>query len=205
MLLHELGDLHGGALWRAAAPTDWIIPDLPGHGIAPAPRSGHYDPMVPISFARWMLPSEAASTLVGVGEHAHCALVHAAGAGCGRVVIVDGLGGPWLGAREQIDEFYDSLRAIVDDPLASTPPPATGTDPRTRYGYGVNLSSAFVQRFWAIIDQPVLAIETPASTTPLDERAERITWFGGDAKLVELESNEPSAIVAAVLKWCTDF
>ena len=45
VLLHDLGDPVGGAGWRSAAPPNWIIPDLPGHGSTPAVRTGHYDPM----------------------------------------------------------------------------------------------------------------------------------------------------------------
>ena len=54
-LLHDLGDPVGGGGWRAAAPPDWVIPDLPGHGSAPATRTGHYDPMSVVAIARWTL------------------------------------------------------------------------------------------------------------------------------------------------------
>jgi len=52
VLLHDLGDPVGGARWRSAAPPDWIIPDLPGHGLTPAVRTGHYDPMSAVAIAR---------------------------------------------------------------------------------------------------------------------------------------------------------
>ena len=55
VLLHDLGDPVGGARWRSAAPPDWIIPDLPGHGSTPAVRTGHYDPMSAVAIARWTL------------------------------------------------------------------------------------------------------------------------------------------------------
>ncbi len=204
MVLHDLGAPLGGAPWRAVAPSDWIVPDLPGHGTSRAPRTGHYDPMAPVAIARWLLPAGTNSTLIGVREQAHSALVHAAGGGCGRVVVVDGLGGPWFTPREQIDLFHASLRAIVDDRSATDPAPSSGLDPRARYPYGVMTSRAFAQRFWATIDQPVLAIETPASVTPIDERAERVAWFAGRSTLAVLESDEPAAIVAAVTRWRRD-
>ena len=101
VLLHDLGDPVGGARWRSAAPPDWIIPDLPGHGSTPAVRTGHYDPMSAVAIARWTLAHQPngtdASTLVGVGHNAHSALVGAAGGDCDRVVVVDGLWGPWRG------------------------------------------------------------------------------------------------------------
>src|SRR5438552_15414680 len=93
VLLHDLGDPVGGALWRSAAPPDWIIPDLPGHGLTPATRTGHCDPMSVVAIARWTLARRQngadPSTLIGVGCNAHSALVVAAGGDCDRVVIVD--------------------------------------------------------------------------------------------------------------------
>src|SRR5947207_3270257 len=141
VLLHDLGDPDGGAAWRSAAPPDWIIPDLPGHGLTPPVRTGHYDPMSVVAIARWTLARQrngaVASTLVGVGFNAHPALVHAAGGDCDRVVVVDGLWGPWRLPAEEVDAVYAMIRAIAADPAATGPPPGSGLDPRARYGYGV--------------------------------------------------------------------
>ena len=134
VLLHDLGDPVGGARWRSAAPPDWIIPDLPGHGCTPAVRTGHYDPMSALAIARWTLARQPAgagpSTLVGVGHNAHPALVGAAGGDCDRVVVVDGLWGPWRRPAEEIDAFYAMIRAVAADPAATGTPPASGLDPR---------------------------------------------------------------------------
>jgi hypothetical protein len=176
VLLHDLGDPVGGARWRSAAPPDWIIPDLPGHGVTPA-------------------------TLAGVGHNAHAALVVAAGGDCERLVIVDGLWGPWRGPADEVDAFYTMIRAIAADPAATAPPPATGLDSRASYGYGVMSSARFARRFWGTVDQPVLAIETPRSTTPRDERGTRAAWFGGPTTLVELDEGDPVAVVDAIQSW----
>ena len=205
VLLHDLGDPVGGAGWRAAAPPDWIIPDLPGHGSTPASRTGHHDPMSAVAIARWTLAQRPVgadvSTLVGVGHNAHSALLSAAGGDCDCVVIVDGLWGPWRDPVEEIDAFYATIRAIAADPAATAPPPASGLDPRASYGYGVMSSAPFARRFWGAIDQPLLAIETPRSTTPRDERMERIAWFGGATALVELETANPATVVEAIQAW----
>jgi hypothetical protein len=211
VLLHDLGDPAGGAGWRAAAPADWIIPDLPGHGSTPSTRTGHYDPMSAVAIARWTIARESTgdgdssgdgdSTLIGVGHNAHGALVDAAGGGCDRVVVVDGLWGPWRTPVEEVDAFYAMIRAIAADPAATGAAPASGLDPRATYGYGVMSSARFAARFWGAIDQPVLALETPASITPRDERAERVEWFGGSATLVELDSVDPAAVVEAIRAW----
>jgi hypothetical protein len=204
VLLHDLADPTAGARWRSAAPADWIIPDLPGHGSTPAIRTGHCDPMSAVAIARWTLARQAVdsgTSLVGVGQNAHSALINAAAGDCDRVVVVDGLWGPWREPAEEVDAFYAMLRAIAADPAATAPPPLSGLDPRASHGYGVMSSARFAQRFWAAVDQPVLAIETPHSTTPRDERAERLAWFGGAATLVELEASDPTAVVDAILAW----
>jgi hypothetical protein len=205
-LLHDLGDPDGGARWRSAAPSHWIIPDLPGHGSAPAVRTGHYDPMSVVAIARWTLahqPRDLETTLVGVGNNAHPALIIAVEGVCDRVVIVDGLWGAWRDPAAEIDAFYDMVRAIAADPEATAPPPASGLDPRARHGYGVMSSARFAQRFWATIDQPLLAIETPRSTTPRDERRKRLAWFGGPATLVELDTASPATVVGAIQSWAS--
>jgi hypothetical protein len=203
-LLHDLGDRDGGALWRSAAPPDWIIPDLPGHGSTPASRTGHCDPMSAVAIARWTLAYQThaeASTLVGVGHNAHSALINAAGGECERVVIVDGLWGAWRSPADEIDAFYTMIRAIAADHAATAPPPASGLDPRASYGYGVMSSARFAQRLWSTIDQPLLAIETPRSITPRNERMERIGWFGGAATLLQLDTANPATVVDAIQTW----
>lgn len=203
MLVHDLGDADAGARWRAVAPSDWIIPDLPGHGDTPAPRTGHYDPMAVVALARWTLAGHEESTVIGVRRNAHGALIHAAARGCSRVVVVDGLWGEWPTPRVSVDELYASIRALADDRSATAPPPARGLDPRTRHDYGLFVSERFARRFWGCIDQPVLAIETPASTTPQSERNERLSWFGGPASFVELDTDDPLAVVVAISDWLT--
>ncbi len=198
-VLHDLGSEDGGAPWRAVVPDGWVAPDLPGHGATPAPRHGAYDPLGPTTIARWELGGSGMA--VGVGQNAHGALILAAGGACDAVAIVDGLWGPWPVAGEAVDEMYAGIRRLLDDDRATAPPPATGLDPRTRHGYGVTVSSAFAQKFWGAITCPVLAIETPASTTPPHEREQRVGWFGGPATLEELESCEPSQVVDAISAW----
>lgn len=199
VLLHDLGAEEAGEPWSTVAPSDWHVPDLPGHGSSPAPRHGAYDPMSPATLARWALGG--AGVVVGIGQNAHGALILAAGGGCEAVAIVDGLWGPWQDPEVAIEEMYANLRAIVADERSTDLAPRSGLDPRTRHGYGVNVSAAFAHRFWDAITCPVLAIETPASTTPADEREERAGWFGGPITLVGLTSSAPTQVVQAVSHW----
>ena len=120
LVLHDLGAEAAGAPWRAVVPDGWAAPDLPGHGAAPAPRHGAYDPLGPATLARWALGGSG--VVVGVGANAHGALVLAAGGACERAVVVDGLWGPWRAAEDQIAEMYAGLRRIVDHEAAVAPP-----------------------------------------------------------------------------------
>jgi len=199
VLLHDLGAARAGEPWRAAAPGGWTIPDLPGHGTSPAPRHGAYDPMGPVTLARWALGGQG--LVVGVGQNAHAALVLGAGGGCDAVAVVDGLWGPWQDPEDAIDDMYAGLRAILADESAIAPAPPSGLDPRAAHGYGVYVSPAFAQRFWGAVSCPVLAVETATSATPPPERAERLAWFGGTATLVELESPDPEAVIHAIATW----
>lgn|GEM_PF-3370919 len=198
-VLHDLGAGSAGAPWRAVVPEGWAAPDLPGHGDAAAPRHGAYDPLGPVTLARWALGGSG--VVVGVGANAHGALVLAAGGGCERAVVVDGLWGPWRAAEDQIAEMYAGLRRILDDEAAVAPPPPSGLDPRATHGYGLHVSPRFCLQFWGSVRVPVLAVETPSSPTPVEERGERIGWFGGPTELVELPTSEPGAVVDAVLAW----
>jgi hypothetical protein len=199
VLLHDLGAEDAGEPWRGAVPAGWMAPDLPGHGATPAPRHGAYDPMGPVTLARWWLRGRG--LVVGIGQNAHGALILAAGGGCDAVAIVDGLWGPWQEPEQAIDDMYAGLRAMVADRAAVGPPPASGLDPRTRHGYGVHVSRAFAERFWGAVACPVVAIETAGSRTPRNERAERLAWFGGSTTLLELDNADPEAVVAAVAAW----
>lgn len=199
VLLHDLGAEEAGEPWRGVAPLDWRIPDLPGHGMTPAPRHGAYDPMGPMTLARWAL--HGSGLAIGIGQNAHGALILAAGRGCEAVAVVDGLWGPWQQPVDAIEDMYASLRAILADDGSVAAAPASGLDPRTRHGYGVNVSPTFVAKLWGAISCPVLVIETPMSVTPPEERVTRAGLFGGEVTVVELDDGSPAAVVAVVLAW----
>jgi hypothetical protein len=204
LVLHDLGDPEGGAGWRSALDAEtWSAPDLPGHGSAPAPRNGAYDPMAVVTLARcWFAAREGGARVVmAVGQNAHAGAVLGAGGGCDALVLVDGLHGPFGSPVEDVAAMYATVRAIADDPAATGPPPTHGLDPRATYGYGVTVTATFLQRFWGDITLPVLVVETPASATPALERAERVSWFAGPVTLAEVPDSSPATIAGAVEPW----
>jgi hypothetical protein len=205
VVLHDVGDPAGGAAWRDALPNaDWEAPDLPGHGAAPAPRNGAYDPSTAWTLARWRVAAHGIddSLVVGVGGNALAALMVACGEACSSVAIVDGLWGPWPEApAERVDVMYDHIRAVLADPAATAGPPPSGLDPRAAHGYTVVATPRLIRRAWGCIEVPVLVVETPASTTPPEERTERLAWFGGPTTLVEVHSEAPRTVVPAIAAW----
>jgi hypothetical protein len=205
LVMHDLGDPQGGASWRAALPSaEWEAPDLPGHGEVPAPRHGAYDPTGPLTLARWRVAHHGVpgSLVVGVGENAIGALLIAGGGACEAVAVVDGLWGPWPHTpEERVEVMYAQVRGVLADPGSRQAPPASGLDPRTAHGYALVITPRLCERFWGAIEIPTLLVETPASRTPLDERAERASWFGGPTDLIEVETTEPTDILRAVAHW----
>ena len=199
VLLHDLGVEEAGAPWRAAAP-DGLARARPARPRRRRPRraTAHYDPMGPVTLARWALAGEG--LVVGVRQNAHGALILAAGGGCDAVVIVDGLWGPWQHPHDAIDDMYAGLRALVADEAATAPPPP-GLDPRTRHGYGVSVSPAFRRRFWG-------AVACPSSSSRRRPRPRRrasgpSAWLvrrPGDARRAP-QRRPGIAVVAAVQAW----
>ena len=205
VVLHDVGDPAGGGRWRGALPgPHWEAPDLPGHGSAPAPRNGAYDPSTAWTLARWRVEQHGVpdSLVVGVGQNALAALMLACGEACERVAVVDGLWGPWPAApAARVDVMYDQIRAVLADPPARAAPPPTGLDPRAVHGYALVATPRMIRPAWGAIQCPTLLVETPSSPTPRDERAERAAWFGGPITLVEVDAAAPATVLDAVAAW----
>ena len=205
VVLHDVGDPDGGERWRAAAPgPHWEAPDLPGHGVAPAPRNGAYDPSTPWTLARWRIEAHGidGSLVVGVGQNALAALMLACGEACERVAVVDGLWGPWpVTPAARVDVMYDHILAVLADPPAWGPPPAAGLDPRAAHGYTIVATPRMIRRAWGAVACPTLLVETPSSVTPPEERAERSAWFGGPTTLVEVDADDPATVLDAIAAW----
>ncbi len=100
LVLHDLG-APGGGEWTAAF-ADWpgrvLAPDLSGHNGAPPPVGGHYETGDAVYVALDVLRAEAPHELVvvGVGHSGVAAQILALGGRAVGLVLIDGLGGPWL-------------------------------------------------------------------------------------------------------------
>lgn len=208
LVLHDVGDPDGGARWRAALeaaawPGPVRAPDLPGHGSTPAPVGGTYELTDPVLA---VLPSIPAGdpdppVVLGVGTNGWCASILALGGRASALVLVDGLGGPFVAQADAMAAERARLRRLVDDPDAVGPPPATGLDPRLRHGVGPLGSLPVAERTAAATAVPVLLVETGASPVAAEERDAVASRYPGGATVVELAAGDPDAVAAAVVAW----
>ena len=208
LFLHEVGDPAGARRWRALAdgwPGPTLVPDLPGHGVTPAEEGAYY---APGDAALYAVRALRAAGLDGeqplVAGHGWGAfgveLLAAAGRASG-LVLVDGLGGPWVTRSELMDVQHVWLHAVLADPAALAPPPLDALDPRLRHGFPSIWERSFTDARRNAITVPVLALETRGSPTPPNERDERVAAFGAEARHEEIAEASPQAVLAALTAW----
>ncbi len=201
LVLHDLG-APGGAAW-AAAFADWpgrvLAPDLPGHAGTPPPVGGHHEVGDAVYVALDVLRPDPPDELVvvGVGHGGAAARVLALGGRAAGLVLVDGLGGPWLGPDEADARVRAVRRRILDTPAALVDPPPGVDDPRATMVVGA-ADRDFVVRQVGALPVPVLAIETPASPTP---DADRVVAHAGDGSLRRIARRDEALVAGEVRDW----
>ncbi len=201
LVLHDLGSA-GGDEW-AAAFTGWpgrvSAPDLPGHNGAPPPAGGNYELGDAVYVALALLRSDPPDGLVvvGVGLNGAAAQILALGGRAAGLVLVDGLGGPWLGPGEIDARLRETRRRILTTAGATTRPPPGGTDPRATMVVGA-VDREFAVRQAEAMPVPVLVVETPSSPTP--DAADLAGHFPR-ATLTHLTSRDPGRVASDVRSW----
>jgi hypothetical protein len=214
VFLHEIGDAGGARRWRPLAdgwPGTVLVPDLPGHGVTPAEEGAYYAPGDAALFAVRALKAAGLDgrdcvdgeqpVASGHGWGAFGAELLAAAGRASALVLVDGLGGPWVSWSDLMHVQHDWLHAVLADPAALAPPPVDALDPRLRHGFPSIWERSFTDARRNAITVPVLALESPASPTPSRERAERIAAFRGQARLEEIAEVSAQAVLDALMAW----
>ena len=201
LVLHDLGS-PGGDEWAAAFagwPGRVLAPDLPGHNGVPPPVGGNYELGDAVYVALDLLRSEAGDELVvlGVGHNGAAAQILALGGRAAGLVLVDGLGGPWLGPDEIDARLREMRRRILATPGATSRPPAGGTDPRATMVVGA-VDREFAARQAGAMPVPVLLVETPSSPTP---DADDLAAHFPRATLTHLTSRDPDRVASDVRSW----
>ncbi|WP_436793781.1 alpha/beta fold hydrolase [Actinospongicola halichondriae] len=201
LVVHDLG-AEGGRPWAEAfAGWDGAVaaPDLPGHGAAPPPAGGHHEAGDAV-FAlvdHLSPPDGGAPIVVGVGTHGFVARTFALGGRARALVLVDGLGGPWLDVLERNAALRDARRAILATPEALAPHRPGTTDVRATLVAGP-MDRDHELRMLGSIPVPTLVVETPSSSTPdADADAAVIP----DHTLVRVADSAAATVAAAVTEW----
>jgi pimeloyl-ACP methyl ester carboxylesterase len=204
LVLHELGS-SGGGEW-ADAFSGWpgrvLAPDLPGHDGTPPPTGGNYELGDAVYVALDLVRSEAPDELVvvGVGRNGAAARILALGGRAVGLVLVDGLGGPWLGPDEIEMRAREMRRRILTSPVAMSEPEPGVTDPRAAMVVGP-ADRDFVVRQARAMPVPVLVIETPSSPTP---DTDDLVGHFAQATVVRMDACDPRRIASVVPRWWAD-
>ena len=223
LVLHEYGDERAAAGWQplvdgwlarggepgaelarggepGGEPGRALALDLPGHGHTPLPEGGKLVPSDLQLFAVRALRDAGVAeppVVVGHGWGGFAAELLAAAGRAAAVVLVDGLGGPWVSQEELGLLNAQWLRGVFEDPAADSAP-AGGLDPLVRHGFVSVWEREFTEARRAAVTVPVLALETPRSPTPRAERDERLAAFGGEVECEEIAAPAAGAVAAAL-------
>lgn len=206
IVLHHLGAAAAGDDWRRVLEAEGIgdvwVPDLAGHGTEPAPVGGNYTRLDPVYAVGRRVADGfdlADTVLVGVGRSGWSVLVLAAAKqGCG-LVLVDGLGTPWISPAEQHEARRAALRATAADPVAMSAAPAHGLDPRIADGLRPHGDESLVREAAAAVDVPTLLIGVEVDAANAVAPA-----FGGGVTVVE-SAPEPGAVAPHLVDWLRRF
>lgn len=204
VVMHDLDGGPGGRPWiealGAAGFDEVVAPDLPGHGTEPAPLGGNY---TKVEGAR-AIAAEAATGLtlddaviVGVGLSGWSAIVLALAGQGTHLVLVDGLGTPWLDTEARNERRRAGLRALAADPTAHTLPAAT-PDPRLRHVDLAHHDETLVRNAAARIPVPTLLIGAQVAQARAVAGA-----FAAPATVIESDPS-PAAVVPLLGGWLAE-
>lgn len=204
VVMHELGSSADGAAWHAALTAagfdDIVAPDLPGHGDTPPPLGGNY---TKIEGARAVAAEVAAgldlrnAAVIGVGVSGWSAMVLALAGQGTHLVLVDGLGTPWLSAEERNERRRETLRALAADESAHADSEST-VDPRLHHeglGHG---DEQLVRNAAARIAVPTLLIGAEVAQARAVAGA-----FSTPATVIESDPR-PAAVAPLLGEWLAE-
>ena len=201
LVLHDLG-APGGGEWSAAFagwPGRVLAPDLAGHNGTPPPIGGHYETGDAVFTALDLLRAEASDELVvvGVGHNGAVAQILALGGRAVGLVLIDGLGGPWLAPVDIEARQREMRRRILTTPDAMSEPAPGAADPRATMVVGA-ADRGFAVRQAEAMPVPVLLIETPSSPTP---DADDLVDHFAQATLTHIDAVDPDRAASIVGAW----
>jgi pimeloyl-ACP methyl ester carboxylesterase len=205
LVLHAWGDPLASTRWAALAGV-WDGPfvafDLPGHRGASIPTGGTYAQADAALYGDRALRAAGfggvPAVIVGDSSAGYGAELLAAAGRAAALVLVDGLGDAWGSADEVVTDGIRWCTAVAGDPAAlAPPPPDADVDPRLAHPFPSVWERSFTDARRRSIAVPVVAIETPASPTPREQRDDRLKSFSGPAVCVEVADRTAEAVIAS--------
>ncbi len=211
LALHAPGDRRGGRPWidgvsASAWPGDVFAPDLPGHGNAEPPIGGNHESS-DAAFVGSQVDTGTPPVVVGLGVSGWGAQLLALGGRACGLVLVDGLGGPWLDATQRVISTRRHLRDLVDDRAAMEPPEPGVPDARLDHLPPAHGDRDLAGRALAATTVPVLILSSRGSSlTPLDCR-HLVDELDGDRApidVAEIADRDPATVMPVVATWWLD-
>ena len=201
LVLHDIG-APGGGEWATAFagwPGRVLAPDLPGHNGTPPPVGGNHEIGDAVYVALDLLRDQTPDQLVviGVGHNGAAAQILALGGRADGLVLVDGLGGPWLEPVDIDAQQREMRRRILTTPGAMSEPGPGATDPRATMLVGA-ADRGFAVRQAEAMPVPVLVVESPSSPTP--DTADLVAHFE-QATVAQIDARVPAAVANIVRSW----
>lgn len=207
VVVHDTGDEAAGGAWRDALHAyGWggpvVAPDLPGHATVPAPAGGSYEhgDAVLHVLPAMRAAGAAHSVVVGVGSNGWIATVLALGGEASALVLIDGLGGPWLTPAEEMKSSRERLRALSANDAAMRAAPPSRLDPRAALGVAHNTSRRLAERAAVAMPVPVLVLTSPACPLSADERDDLVSQFATGATVVAVPDRTAATAVPEMLR-----
>ncbi len=203
LVVHDLGAA-GGRPWADAFSRLGRVvdaPDLPGHGTAQAAVGGHHE-LGDVVFDLVEHLSDRGGTtscVVGIGRSGNAARLLALAGRADALVLVDGLGGPWLDIPARNRVLRELRRRILDTPEALAPAAVGVTDVRADLVLGQS-DRDHVVRSLAAMPVPILVVETPASPTP---DADEVASVIPDHVVVRTDDDGFDTVAGVVDHWLT--
>lgn len=205
LVMHAPGALDGAAPWKAAMTAarwngETVAFDIPGHGDAEPPVGGHFDFVDPAFQAVAKLGirlHDDRFVVVGVGASGWAATLLGLADTAQALVLVDGVGAPFLTVADRADRRSDRLRALV----ATAADPGEGRDPRWDHPVTTHHRLSVATEAAAELKIPTLLLESPASEATAEE-IDQIVAAGRQISVTHIADAAPETVAPAVVEWC---
>lgn len=138
--------------------------------------------------------------VIGLGRSGPVAQLVSLGGRAGAVVVVDGLGGPFVEPHRQIEATFAMVRAAMADERSHDVPAPGEVDRRLAHGLVPHGDRRTAQRMIEVMPVPMLVIESAASNVP-SAIAREITAAGPSVALHEVETATAHVVAGLIVEW----